>query len=65
MIVLIRSSHPAQFHSGEWAEIVGVAYLHSIDRPCFKVRFIDGDTDLWAILDPDAKYEFKPGKPRT
>lgn len=58
----IRSMHPWAYRSGEWATITGVTekYVHDNERRgCYQLRWPDGATDDWAIIDPAANYEFK------
>lgn len=52
----IRFTHPFGFRSGEWAEITGKVTING--RDCHSVRFLDGVTDSWPIVDPVAGYEF-------
>lgn len=52
----IRYTHPSGFRSGEWAETIGTATVNG--RECHFVKFLDGVTDTWPMVDPDAGYEF-------
>jgi hypothetical protein len=59
--VQIRSLHPYSYRSGEWATLIGFYSLTTEtikDRECYVVVFDDGDSDLWAVEDPVAEYEF-------
>ena len=52
---LIRSTHPAQYKSGEWAQIVGESEVNG--RVCYEVLFQDGSVDTWVRDDEVAAYE--------
>lgn len=51
----IRSSHPYAYRSGEWALIIGTDY----ECGCYQLKWPNGDTDDWAIIDPVANYQFR------
>lgn len=58
----IRHTHPAGFRSGEWAWLGEVKLVEQPDgsfRPCYRIAFEDGKTDLWAVYDSDEPYEFR------
>jgi hypothetical protein len=59
--VEIRATHWAGFRSGQWAVVTGVEWAN--DRPCFAVRFPDGKTDSWVMVDPSDPYEFRASAP--
>lgn len=54
MTVRIRTTHPAGYRCGEWADLV--ATLPVRGRECFVVRFDDGVTDYWPSSED--RYEF-------
>jgi hypothetical protein len=61
-VCYIRSNHPDQYRSGQWAKITGVYWVapdvKTPFKPCYCVEFIDGKRDYWAIDDPAAAYHF-------
>lgn len=59
----IRSCHPATYKSGQWGLIVAI--VPARDRDCFLISWPDRMTDLWAVTDPDAAYEFADQPPAT
>ena len=58
---LIRSSHPYAYRSGQWARIIAV--VPALDRDAWLIEWPDKATDVWAINDPAAEYEFQPSGP--
>lgn len=52
---LLMSTNPASYRAGDVATIIGVAFVTPIEgfepRPCFHIRFDDGDTDYFPISD--------------
>ncbi len=53
----IKSDHPYQFRTGQWACIDGVRFVNG--RPCWHVFWPDHVMDLWVIHDPQANYEYR------
>lgn len=65
--VYIMSTHRHAFRPDQWALITGVVIVPAPwervtdtrpPRPCYVVRFVDGEQDLWPIYDPDHAYVF-------
>lgn len=52
----MRSCHPYAFKSGEWGQIVGERERDG--RQVWMIMWPDGATDEWAVVDPQANYEF-------
>jgi hypothetical protein len=60
--VRIRGNHPYAYRSGEWAELVTIAYHPETGHECYVVIFPDGRTDWWAVDDGGQfEYEFQTG----
>ena len=59
--MLIRSTHPAAFKSGEWAQVVNICRSTETKRLCYDVVFEDGNVDTWPCFDPYAAYEYQEG----
>lgn len=57
MMTWIRGTHPFQFRSGEWAELLTTAPSPD-GKDCYVVRFRDGATDYWRVDDSVERYEF-------
>lgn len=54
----IRATHQYGFRNGEWANVIGLLWKN--DRPCYRVKFIDGKEDYWPVYDSSDPYEFRP-----
>ena len=54
----IRTNHRYGYRCGRWADLIDFTEVRG--RPCYVVRFPDGDVDQWVINDPDGEYEMRP-----
>lgn len=55
---LIRLTHPYGFRVGDWAELLGQVEHATTGHLCYAVRFPDGASDFWPVVDEMAGYEF-------
>lgn len=60
----IRGNSPYMFRFGQWARITGAHVWHPVlpgqeSRMVWDVEFPDGATDMWAVHDKAADYEFR------